>query len=114
MTFLHEQQRYLNDLRKAGMGVYFFNKNDINAKRLETITGQKLVPIVDQKSSGLLNPLNGLYTYQYLAETIKGINQGGTLINLFRALETSVGSSSRTLGLISKRYRQIVGYTKIR
>ena len=113
MTFLHEQQRYLNDLRKAGMGVYFFNKNDINAKRLETITGQKLVPIVDQKSSGLLNPLNGLYTYQYLAETIKGINQGGTLINLFRGLETAVGSSSRTLGKAAKIYRQIVGYTKI-
>ena len=87
MTFLLEQQKYLNELRKPGMGVYFFNKNDYGRKRLVNLTGEELVPIVQQKDSGLLNPLNGLYTYKYLADTINGVNNTSTVLQLINNIE---------------------------
>ena len=110
MTFLLEQQKYLNELRKAGMGVYFFNKNDYGRKRLENLTGEELVPIVQQKDSGLLNPLNGLYTYKYLADTINGVNNTSTVLQLINNIEGVPGS---VLRWTYTNWRRAVGVTKV-
>lgn len=61
MASLINNAKYLNTVRKNGLGVYFFEKNDINKPK-----GYDYV--IASENSDTMDPLNGLYTTKEIAE----------------------------------------------
>lgn len=61
MASLINNAKYLNTVKENGLGVYFFEKNDINKPK-----GYDYV--IASENSDTMDPLNGLYTTKEIAE----------------------------------------------
>lgn len=85
---LAENARFLQSAREAGMGVFFYNENDVNrpAEFNTKIAGD---------SSQTMNPLNGLYTTKEIADAFK--QKIGTGDAIEAALGTNIGPLVRSI-----------------
>jgi hypothetical protein len=92
--------KFLNTVRNNGIGVYLFEKNDINRpKEFDTL--------IAAEGSETMNPLNGLYTTKEMAESLK--ESAGILNAIEVALPYSI---SGTVKSTYEYYMKLLGSVK--
>ena len=92
--------KFLNTVRNNGIGVYLFEKNDINRpKEFDTL--------IAAEGSETMNPLNGLYTTKEIAESLK--ESAGILNAIEVALPYSI---SGTVKSTYEYYMKLLGGVK--
>ena len=97
---LQAKDKYLKDLREAGLGIFLFEEADK--------TMDFNVKITDSEN---MSPLNGLYTTQEIADAIKNKKEdAGRLVNYYMKM-ISLVKWMKTIGSVATHGKNVVGNT---
>lgn len=102
LSSLAANHKYLTEVRNAGMGKYFFEKNDPRR-------GREFNTQIATEKSETMNPLNGLYTTKEIAEAFEYQQEElGTLMQSFMKLQSGI-RWAKTIGSVGTHFKNVIG-----
>lgn len=102
LSSLAANHKFLTEVKNAGMGKYFFEKNDPRR-------GREFNTQIATEGSETMNPLNGLYTTKEIAEAFEAQQEElGTLMQNFMKLQSGI-RWAKTIGSIGTHFKNVIG-----
>ncbi len=102
LSSLAANHNFLTQVKEAGMGKYFFEKNDPRR-------GKDFNTQIATEGSETMNPLNGLYTTKEIAEAFQAQSEElGKLMQTFMKLQSGV-RWAKTIGSIGTHFKNVIG-----
>lgn len=102
LSALAENDRYLTDIRKIGLGKFFYEKND--PRRPKEFNTE-----IASKDSKTMSPLNGLYTTKEIADAFsKQPQQVSEVLKYFMKIQ-SVIKWNKTIGSVATHFKNVFG-----
>ena len=102
LSSLAANHKFLTEVKDAGMGKYFFEKNDPRR-------GREFNTQIATEKSETMNPLNGLYTTKEIAEAFEAQQEElGALMQKFMKLQSGI-RWAKTIGSIGTHFKNVIG-----
>lgn len=102
LSALAANHKFLTEIKKNGMGVYFFEKND--PRRPKDFNTK-----IATEGSKTMEPLNGLYTTEEMAKGFMSVpSQMNDYLKLFMKFQSSV-RWAKTIGSVATHIKNVIG-----
>ncbi len=102
LSALAANHKFLTEIKKNGMGVYFFEKND--PRRPKDFNTK-----IATEGSKTMEPLNGLYTTEEMAKGFMSVpSQINDYLKLFMKFQSSV-RWAKTIGSVATHIKNVIG-----